>query len=138
MNYTEIVYERRNDAAWIGINRPEVRNAFREQTLDEIAHALNSTREDPTIVAAVIYGIGEEFDGNLTRRHLRTDTPYNTYTRHGLPQWRSVPAEYASLARTITYQQISTTAASAIWGRVCETFEEITPKPTPARQLLTI
>ena len=36
---------------------------------------------DPT----VIYGVGEEFDGNLTRRHLRTDTPYNTYTRHGLP-----------------------------------------------------
>ena len=36
---------------------------------------------DPT----VIYGLGEEFDGNLTRRHLRTDTPYNTYTRHGLP-----------------------------------------------------
>lgn len=36
---------------------------------------------DPT----VIYGIGKEFDGNLTRRHLRTDTPYNTYTRHGLP-----------------------------------------------------
>lgn len=36
---------------------------------------------DPT----VIYGIGAEFDGNLTRRHLRTDTPYNTYTRGGLP-----------------------------------------------------
>ena len=36
---------------------------------------------DPT----VIYGIGPAFDGNLTRRHLRTDTPYNTYTRHGLP-----------------------------------------------------
>ena len=36
---------------------------------------------DPT----VIYGVGEEFDGNLTRRHLRTDTPYNTYTRGGLP-----------------------------------------------------
>ena len=36
---------------------------------------------DPT----VIYGIGPEFDGNLTRTHLRTDTPYNTYTRHGLP-----------------------------------------------------
>lgn len=36
---------------------------------------------DPT----VIYGIGESFDGNLTRRHLRTDTPYNTYTRGGLP-----------------------------------------------------
>ena len=36
---------------------------------------------DPT----VIYGVGVEFDGNLTRRHLRTDTPYNTYTRRGLP-----------------------------------------------------
>ena len=36
---------------------------------------------DPT----VIYGIGLSFDGNLTRRDLRADTPYNTYTRHGLP-----------------------------------------------------
>lgn len=36
---------------------------------------------DPT----VIYGIGTTFDGNLTRQDLRTDTPYNTYTRNGLP-----------------------------------------------------
>ncbi|MDJ0748651.1 MAG: endolytic transglycosylase MltG [Woeseiaceae bacterium] len=36
---------------------------------------------DPT----VIYGIGPGFNGNLTRKDLRTDTPYNTYTRHGLP-----------------------------------------------------
>ena len=36
---------------------------------------------DPT----VIYGLGEGFDGNLRRRDLRADTPYNTYTRHGLP-----------------------------------------------------
>jgi len=36
---------------------------------------------DPT----VIYGIGPAFDGNLTRQDLRTDTPYNTYTRRGLP-----------------------------------------------------
>lgn len=34
---------------------------------------------------SVIYGVGDAFDGNLTRRHLRTDTPYNTYTRRGLP-----------------------------------------------------
>ncbi|MYB03470.1 MAG: enoyl-CoA hydratase/isomerase family protein, partial [Acidimicrobiaceae bacterium] len=61
MPYQEIVFEVRDDAAWIGINRPEVRNAFREQTLDEIADALNSTREDPTIVAAVVYGVGGHF-----------------------------------------------------------------------------
>lgn len=36
---------------------------------------------DPT----VIYGLGDEFDGNLTREHLQRDTPYNTYTRKGLP-----------------------------------------------------
>lgn len=36
---------------------------------------------DPT----VIYGLGDAFDGNLRRIHLRTDTPYNSYTRAGLP-----------------------------------------------------
>lgn len=36
---------------------------------------------DPT----VIYGLGEGFDGNLTHADLRRDTPYNTYTRAGLP-----------------------------------------------------
>ena len=36
---------------------------------------------DPT----VIYGMGDAFDGNLRKRDLQTDTPYNTYTRAGLP-----------------------------------------------------
>ncbi len=36
---------------------------------------------DPT----VIYGLGEAFDGNLRKRDLLTDTPYNSYTRAGLP-----------------------------------------------------
>lgn len=36
---------------------------------------------DPT----VIYGLGERFDGNLTRAHLQADNPYNTYLRRGLP-----------------------------------------------------
>jgi UPF0755 protein len=36
---------------------------------------------DPT----VIYGLGEDFEGRLRRVHLDADTPYNTYTRHGLP-----------------------------------------------------
>jgi len=36
---------------------------------------------DPT----VIYGIGEAYDGNIRSRDLVTDTPYNTYTRDGLP-----------------------------------------------------
>lgn len=35
---------------------------------------------DPT----VIYGMGDDYDGRIRTRDLRTDTPYNTYTRHGL------------------------------------------------------
>ena len=36
---------------------------------------------DPT----VIYGMGESYRGNIRRQDLKKDTPYNTYTRHGLP-----------------------------------------------------
>ncbi len=36
---------------------------------------------DPT----VIYGIGDKYDGNIRKVDLQTDTPYNTYTRTGLP-----------------------------------------------------
>lgn len=36
---------------------------------------------DPT----VIYGMGDAYQGKIRWRDLRTDTPYNTYTRHGLP-----------------------------------------------------
>lgn len=34
---------------------------------------------------SVIYGLGDKFDGNLRKRDLMTDGPYNTYTRAGLP-----------------------------------------------------
>ena len=36
---------------------------------------------DPT----VIYGMGEQYKGKIRKRDLQTDTPYNTYTRGGLP-----------------------------------------------------
>ena len=38
-------------------------------------------QSDPT----VIYGLGESYDGDIRTRDLRTDTPYNSYTREGLP-----------------------------------------------------
>jgi UPF0755 protein len=50
---------------------------------------------DPT----VIYGLGEDFDGNITRRDLLRDTPYNTYTRAGLPPTPiALPGESSLLA----------------------------------------
>jgi len=53
------------------------------------------------------------------------------YALHGIPTWRTTPAKYHSLARTVAYQQISLTAAAAIWGRVIDHFgglSSLTPK----------
>ncbi|MCX2861600.1 endolytic transglycosylase MltG [Paucibacter sp. PLA-PC-4] len=52
---------------------------------------------DPT----VIYGLGEAFDGNLRRRDLQTDTPFNTYTRGGLPPTPIAMPGVASLRATL-------------------------------------
>ena len=50
---------------------------------------------DPT----VIYGLGDAFDGNLRKRDLLADTPYNTYTRGGLPPTPiAMPGKAALLA----------------------------------------
>jgi UPF0755 protein len=50
---------------------------------------------DPT----VIYGLGAAFDGNLRKRDLLTDTPWNTYTRTGLPPTPiAMPGKAALLA----------------------------------------
>jgi UPF0755 protein len=89
-------------AAWE--NRAEglpLRNEQELLTLASIIEKESSRDEDRGMVSAVfhnrlrqgmvlqsdpttIYGIGETFDGNLRRNHLRTDTPYNTYLRTGL------------------------------------------------------
>jgi UPF0755 protein len=50
---------------------------------------------DPT----VIYGLGDKFDGNLRKRDLLADTPWNTYTRAGLPPTPiAMPGKSALLA----------------------------------------
>lgn len=52
---------------------------------------------DPT----VIYGMGEKFDGNLRKRDLQTDTPWNTYTRSGLPPTPIAMAGKAALLAAV-------------------------------------
>jgi UPF0755 protein len=58
--------DERDMVAGVMVNRLRVRMAL---------------QADPT----VIYGLGESFDGNLKKVHLKKDGPYNTYTRPGLP-----------------------------------------------------
>lgn len=50
---------------------------------------------DPT----VIYGLGDRYDGNIHKSDLQTDTPYNTYTRRGLPPTPiALPSEESMMA----------------------------------------
>jgi dihydroxynaphthoic acid synthetase len=58
--YRDILFEVKDNVAWVTINRPRFRNAFREQTLDELADALSSTRHDPSIAVAVVTGAGDK------------------------------------------------------------------------------
>lgn len=66
------------------VEKETARADEREKIAGVFARRLNlrmRLQTDPT----VIYGIGPTFNGNLTRKDMRTDTPYNTYTRSGLP-----------------------------------------------------
>jgi UPF0755 protein len=56
---------------------------------------------DPT----VIYGMGQGFDGNIRRRDLTADTPYNTYTRDGLPPTPIAMPGWGSLLAAVRPEQ---------------------------------
>jgi 2-ketocyclohexanecarboxyl-CoA hydrolase len=60
MQYEDILYEVRNGAAWITINRPEKYNAFRGQTCEELIHAFNQAGWDKSIGVIVLTGSGDK------------------------------------------------------------------------------
>lgn len=77
---------------------------------------------DPT----VIYGLGERFDGNLRKRDLQADGPYNTYTRTGLPPTPIAMPGLASIqatlhpARTDAYYFVARGDGSSQFSRTLE------------------
>lgn len=60
--YTDIKYETTDDGsiAKITINRPQVRNAFRPQTVHEMLNALNAAHEDPKVGVVILTGEGPD------------------------------------------------------------------------------
>ncbi|ACZ42139.1 naphthoate synthase [Thermobaculum terrenum ATCC BAA-798] len=58
--YQDIIYEKAEGIAKVTINRPEVRNAFRPETVKEMIDAFNDIREDPEIGVAILTGAGDK------------------------------------------------------------------------------
>jgi naphthoate synthase len=58
--FTDILYEKAEGIAKITINRPDVRNAFRPQTVREMIQAFEDVREDPEVGVAILTGAGTE------------------------------------------------------------------------------
>lgn len=94
--------QQRLQAAWLGrmANLP-LNSPYEALILASIVEKETGTPSDRSLIAGVfvnrlrkgmllqtdptvIYGIGEKFDGNIRRKDLLSDTPYNTYTRAGL------------------------------------------------------
>jgi len=60
MPYSDILYEVKDGTAWITINRPEVRNAFRTKTVEELTNAFTDARFDPSVGVVVFTGAGDK------------------------------------------------------------------------------
>src|SRR5213594_3325766 len=60
MTYEDILYDARDGVAWITINRPEVRNAFRAKTVDELVAAFRAGWGDPEVGVVVLTGAGDK------------------------------------------------------------------------------
>src|SRR5438128_857655 len=60
MNYEDILYETTDGVAWITINRPEVRNAFRVRTVDELITAFKAACADGNVGVGVLTGAGDK------------------------------------------------------------------------------
>ncbi|GAC1392387.1 MAG: 1,4-dihydroxy-2-naphthoyl-CoA synthase [Ktedonobacteraceae bacterium] len=58
--YTDILFEKAEGIGKITINRPEVRNAFRPETLTELIEAFSICREDPEIGVVILTGAGDK------------------------------------------------------------------------------
>ncbi len=74
--FADIKYEKGDGIAKITINRPEVRNAFRPLTVDEMIRALDDARNDPKIGAVILTGEGKQAFCSGGDQRIRGDAGY--------------------------------------------------------------
>ena len=75
-DYRDVIYEQAEGIAKITINRPEVRNAFRPQTIIELSRAFEVARDDPEIGVVILTGQGTEAFSSGGDQRIRGDDGY--------------------------------------------------------------
>jgi 2-ketocyclohexanecarboxyl-CoA hydrolase len=86
-DYKDILYDVGENAVRITINRPEVMNAFRLQTVEEMIHAFQRANEERSVNTVVLAGAGEKAfcTGGDQKAHLSEDGLYGPRGTVGLP-----------------------------------------------------
>ena len=115
--YTDIIYEKLDGIAKITINRPEVRNAFRPETVIEMYNAFSDAREDQTIGVILLTGYGPSKDGKYAfcsggDQRIRGDKGY--VDKSGVPRLNVLDLQ--KLIRSIPKPVIALVAGYAIGG----------------------
>lgn len=76
MTFEDILYEKQDGVAWITINRPQVRNAFRATTVDEMVAAFRDAWADGDVGVVVLTGAGDKAFCSGGDQKARSDTGY--------------------------------------------------------------
>lgn len=116
-DYQDIIYEKLDGIAKVTINRPEVRNAFRPETVLEMYDAFSDAREDPEIGVILLTGKGPAKDGKYAfcsggDQRIRGDKGY--VGTDGVPRLNVLDLQ--KLIRSIPKPVIALVAGYAIGG----------------------
>lgn len=115
--YKDIIYEKMDGIAKVTINRPEVRNAFRPETVQEMYNAFSDAREDQSIGVILLTGMGPAKDGKYAfcsggDQRIRGDKGY--VGKDGVPRLNVLDLQ--KLIRSIPKPVIALVAGYAIGG----------------------